>query len=108
MAARFRRDPLFAAAISTTPPPEVLAKVHAVAEEVAAVARKRAPDDPATPGSSIAAGIEVDLGTDRARVNALDFKSHWLEFGTVRTRAQPYLRPAAEQVVGRLEAGPER
>jgi HK97 gp10 family phage protein len=29
-----------------------------------------------------------------AFANAADFKSHWLEYGTVKMPAQPYLRPA--------------
>ena len=84
--------------------------VHIYANRVAARASTLAPDDPETAGSSIAEGIVVDRGVEHgrqvARVNALDFKSHWHEHGTSKMAATPFLRPAAEQEVGPLEADP--
>jgi HK97 gp10 family phage protein len=35
-------------------------------------------------------------GQALAFANAADFKSHWLEYGTVHQPAQPYLRPALD------------
>lgn len=86
---------------------EAAAIARDLAEQVADRARSRAPDDPDTPGSSIADAIAVDSGEDRGRrttrVNALDWKSHFFEYGTSRMHARPFLRPSAEEIVGPLE-----
>jgi hypothetical protein len=71
-----------------------------VAAEAAKNARKRS--------GSMADAIEVEVGDDAgvrtARINANDFKSHWWEFGH-RGRIDPFLRPAAESVVGKVTGG---
>lgn len=51
-------------------------------------------------------GIKVDAGVEQgvltARVNATDFKSHWLEFGTQGTSPTPIFQPlrAAAESLG--------
>ena len=71
-----------------------------VAAEAAKNARKRS--------GSMADAIEVEVGEDggtrTGRINANDFKSHWWEFGH-RGRIDPFLRPAAESVVGKVTGG---
>lgn len=48
-------------------------------------------------------GEWVEAGGKRVfRVAAHDFKGGWQEFGTENMEAQPYLGPAAMQVVGNL------
>lgn len=105
MSVHFEPDPGFRRALLGSD--DVGDLVGGLAADVAVEARKRAPDDPDTPGSSIAEGIEVDTGLERgrrvARVNALDWKSHFFEYGTSRHSARPFLRPSAEIVVGPLE-----
>lgn len=76
--------------------------ISAYAEEVAGVARGLAPRRNDDLRNSIEAEVGLDQNGILGRVNAHDFKAHWIEFGTVRTPAQPYLRPAAEQVLGPL------
>lgn len=54
--------------------------------------------------------IEPEVGVDRdgivtGRVNAHDFKAHWWEWGTRHHPPEPYLRPAAESVVGPVSGG---
>lgn len=80
-----------------------------LAEDVADRARQLAPDDPGTPGSRIADGVEVDVGTDDrgrqvGRILGTHFASHFSEFGTIREPERPWLRPALEEVVGPLVA----
>jgi len=80
---------------------QMLAEVGGEVAEVAAKqARKRT--------QSMADAIEVEIGDDAgvrtARINAHDFKSHWWEFGH-RGRIDPFLRPAAESVVGKVTGG---
>jgi hypothetical protein len=71
-----------------------------VATEAERNARKRS--------GSMADAIEVEVGDDggvrTGRINANDFKSYWWEFGH-RGRIDPFLRPAAESVVGKVTGG---
>ncbi len=71
-----------------------------VAAEAAKNARKRS--------GSMADAIDTEVGDDggvrTGRINANDFKSHWWEFGH-RGRIDPFLRPAAESVVGKVTGG---
>ena len=59
----------------------------------------------------LAESIEVEVGLDRddirtGRVNAHDFKAHWWEFGyRAYPGGDPYLRPAAEAIVGKVSGG---
>lgn len=76
-----------------------------VAGNVAAAAAKQARKR----SGSMADAIEVEVGDDGSgvrtgRINANDFKSHWWEFGH-RGRIDPFLRPAAESVVGKVTGG---
>lgn len=103
MSARFARDPAFERQLLTSPAVEVI--VADRGEAVAERARELAPDDPTTAGSRIADGIGVDVETvDGRRVAHVHsgFPGPFHEFGTSRHPARPFLRPAAEQVVGPL------
>lgn len=51
-------------------------------------------------------GVEGDRAT--CRVAVTDFKGGWWEFGTVRFPADPFLRPAAEDVTGKSLKGGRR
>lgn len=105
--AHFEEDPNFRGELLRS------AEIRAVLEEKATAAAKTAsrlaPDDPRTSGadlhSSIVADVELTARGYAARVAALDFKAGWYEFGSSRTRARPFLRPAVEEEVGPLESG---
>lgn len=81
------------------------------AGEVARRAAELAPDDPSTSGQDLHTSIVAEVGLTElglvGRVNALNFKAPWYEKGTSRQAAQPFLAPAAEQLIGRLERAPE-
>lgn len=104
----FRLDPRFEGELLRSNEIRVLLepKVDAVVDR----ARALAPDDPATPGSSIAKGIQGQVAMTpkgwRGRVNGFDFKTGWFEFGTSRTPARRMLAQAAEEIVGPIEADP--
>lgn len=72
------------------------------AEEVADVARDGVAERTRNLKKSINAVAGRVDGQALGRVNADDFKAAWVEFGTAQPggRAQPYLRPAAEEVLG--------
>lgn len=100
---RFIPNPRFEASYlaSSEPVPMLEAAAGAVAERAADIVRKRT--------ENLADSIEVDVGLDTddvqtGRVNANDFKAHWWEFGH-RGRRDPFLRPAAETVVGKVRGG---
>lgn len=74
---------------------------EAVTDRAQRLARKRS--------ENMANSIELEVGLDTddvqtARINANDFKSHWWEFGH-RGRVDPFLRPAAEDIVGPVKGG---
>lgn len=105
--ADFRLDPTFEGELFRSNPIRELLEPQV--EAVAARARELAPDDPRTPGSSIAKGIEGQVGMRPAgwvgRVNGFDFKTGWFEFGTSRTPARRMLGQALEELVGPVESG---
>lgn len=48
---------------------------------------------------SIEGEVGIVDGQLIGRVRALDFKAPWYEFGSVRTRPEPFLRPGVEAAV---------
>lgn len=80
--------------------PEMQAAMTSAANEVATVARQLAPVDT----GALRDSIHVDLVDGEAEVIADVPYAIFVEFGTSVDEAQPYLRPAADAVVGR---GPE-
>lgn len=55
-------------------------------------------------------GIRVDMGTDAsgnylARLNATDFKSHWIELGTSKFPARAVLRRGADAAGLKVRGG---
>lgn len=86
---------------SSEPVPMLTELGDAVVDRAQRIARKRS--------ENMADGIELEVGLDTddvqtARINATDFKSHWWEFGH-RGRIDPFLRPAAEDIVGPVRGG---
>lgn len=77
---------------------EVHALVGALGEAVVDRAKEIAPKRT----GHLADSIEGHWEGGVFRVTAHDFKGGWLEFGTARTPAEPYLGPAAVLVVGNL------
>lgn len=67
-------------------------------KEAAAAAADKAGDLAPVDDGDYRDGIKVAVGADErgvlARVNATDFKSHWIEFGTIDTPAFAPLRRA--------------
>lgn len=53
--------------------------------------------------------IETEVGFFRGgligRLRAMDFKSPWVEYGTYRERARPFLRPGLDEAVPGAEWG---
>ena len=101
----FRLDPTFERDLLSSS--ELGNVILELTEKTADRARELAPDDPNTPGSSVARGI--DASVDRTargwigRVNGWDFKTGWFEFGTSRVRARRMLGRALEETVGPVE-----
>ena len=75
-----------------------------VADRAAELARKRLE----IMADSISHSTGVEDGRATARVRVEDFKGGWWEFGTSRFPADPFLRPAAEQVTGQSLKGGRR
>ncbi len=74
------------------------------AQEIAGHAQQLVPVREGDLRDSIEADVQLETeGGFVGRVNVFHYTAHWVEFGTVRTRAQPFLRPAAEMVLGPLE-----
>lgn len=80
-------------------------------EAAADVAAQLAPDDPSTGEGDLSSSVAADVAMTRrgfvGRVLAENFKAHWFENGTVKMRPRPFLRPAVEREIGRLEAAEE-
>lgn len=74
------------------------------AEDIAELARIEVPVREGDLRDSIEADVALEPDDGYVgRVNAFHFTAHWIEFGTVRTRPRPFLRPATEIVLGPLE-----
>ena len=79
--------------------PAIAAHLLGQATEAATAAKALAPVDDADYRDSIRAEVGKELRGYQARVNAYDFKAHWIEFGTgapFPTRAYAPLRRGAE------------
>lgn len=100
---RFALNPLFEAQLEASE--EVLADdLLAFAETVAERARSLAPVDTGAYRDSIEAVVGSDGGDVTARVQANDFKAHWIEFGSSKDPALGVIRRAVEAQGKRLEA----
>lgn len=94
--AGFLPDPLFLHSL------EVEAAVTPLGDLVVERARENAPKRTEHLAKSISGSWVEDDGHRVFRVAAHDFKGGWLEFGTQNMAAEPYLGPAAMDVVGNL------
>lgn len=81
---------------------EVEVAVEPLGHQVVERAQENAPKRTEHLANSIEGSWVVDGGRKVFRVAALDFKGGWIEFGTVNMTAEPYLGPAAMDVVGNL------
>ncbi len=70
--------------------PITMDEQRAVAEDIASEARRLAP----VKTGALRAGIEVIPGKNQTEVYSRATYSLFVEFGTVKTAAQPFLRPA--------------
>lgn len=70
--------------------------LQAQAERVAERARETAPVLTGHYRDSIKATAGIEAGGAKGRVNAFDFKAHWIEYGTVTMRAYAVLRNALD------------
>ncbi len=103
MAVKFVPNPAIGPILARTP--EMMAVLLAAAEAGAAAARSIAPVG-ATGKYRDGIGAEVEPG--RARINANDYKSNWIEFGTGQPGPTPAfapLRRGAEMAGLRLTGG---
>lgn len=106
----FRRDPAFKGALlrSAGVRDALQDRVGAAAE----LASQLAPDDPATTGKDLHSSVVGDVGMTAdgwlGRVVALNFKAPWFEFGARGVPKRPFLRPAVEREVGKVEKGGRR
>lgn len=76
--------------------PEMLVAMHHKAEETAKIAKSIAPVLSGDYRDGIQADSGFEHGRATGRVNGMDFKSHWIEFGTQFQPAFAVLRRAAE------------
>lgn len=81
---------------------EVKRTITPIGVAVIAAARENAPRLTGHLADSIDGEWVEDGGREVFRVAAHDFKGHWIEFGTVNMTAEPYLGPAAMDIVGNL------
>lgn len=79
--------------------PSVQLVVRSKAEEAAGIARDLAP----VATGAYRDSIQVEQEGSDALLVATDFKAHWIEWGTIRTRAFATLRSAAQRVARIIE-----
>jgi HK97 gp10 family phage protein len=82
--------------------PAARAAVEPLGQEVIDLAEKLAPYRLGYLEKSISGEWVEEGGKQVFRVTATDFKGDWQEFGTENQAAQPFLGPAAMQIVGNL------
>lgn len=80
----------------------VRASVEPIGKEVIARAEELAPYETGALERSIVGEWVVEGGRQIFRISATDFKADWQEFGTEQQQAQPFLGPAAMQIIGNL------
>lgn len=90
-------------AIAASLQPRVNVAVHQGAELVASRAKDKAPDAPPI-GEGLVEDIHVEDNEDGSYV-LTNWMAHFLEFGTVKMAAQPFLIPAAEESKDEVAAG---
>lgn len=98
----FRQDRRLAEAVLHNP--AIVPVLAARAARVRDRARALAPDDPSTGPPDLRSEIDSEVVRGPrgwvGRVVSRNWKGHFWEFGTARTPARPYLRPALEAVAG--------
>lgn len=100
MAKHFDVDPNFEEELLHSPFARDL--VEELADRAAERARQIVPVESGDLRDSIEGDVVLDSRGFTGRVNAFDWKAHFVEFGTVRRRARPFIRPAVEAEVGPL------
>lgn len=100
MATHFDVDPSFEEELLHSP--FVLELVREKAEAAAKRAREIVPVESGDLRDSIQGDVVLESRGFIGRVNAFDWKAHFVEFGTSRRRARPFIRPAVEAEVGPL------
>lgn len=100
MAVRFDPDPTLEAELARTV--EVAAVLEALAAAAAETARRLVPVASGDLRDSIDHEVAMEAAGQVGRVFATDFKASWVEFGTIRRPARPFIRPALETEVGPL------
>lgn len=107
---QFVMHPLFEAELLASLPVKTI--IEDRTDAVVSRAQALAPDDPRTSGrdlhSQIEGNVELDQHGWHGRASSMAFYGHLYEFGASNVPAQPYMRPALEAEVGRIERGPER
>lgn len=82
---------------------EARAVVQPIGEQVIEIAKQDAPYLTGHLEESVVGEWVEEGGKQKFRITATDFKASWQEFGTVNMAAQPFLGPAAMQIVGNLQ-----
>ena len=100
MAIRFDPDPKFEEEMRRSP--DLRAHLEQLAKAAAERAQQLVPVKTGALRDSIEGVVDYDQRGFVGRVDAHDFKAGWVEFGTVRRAARPFLRPAIEAEVGPL------
>lgn len=91
---RFVANPKAAVLIGASA--EMIRALRERAEEAAGIAREIAPRETGAYAESIEVDAGIEDGQAKARLNAFDFKAHWIEFGTYKWAAHATLRQAVE------------
>lgn len=99
----FKKAPGMEARLSRSP--QVGQALLARAEAGAKAARSLAPVDTGAYREGIQAEAGLEGPTMMARINAYDYKSHWIEFGSLGRPAKAVLRRACDIVGLRLTGG---
>lgn len=99
----FKLDPKFDDELVRSP--ELRGHLEKLAKNAADRAKQLVPVDTGDLQDSIEGVVDFDRRGFVGRVDAHDFKAKWIEFGTVRRPARPFLRPALEAEVGPLAPG---
>jgi hypothetical protein len=112
MPARFVPNRQLARDLAADPTPEIRVALEELGRDLSLSARELALADAYDTGDYYRGIQEAEVGTDEhgrlvARVNATDYKSSWLEYGTERMRPKRILRRAAARVrrAQRLQGG---
>lgn len=102
---RFVYDPKCEELLKRTP--QMVARLKVAADDSAEAARGIAPVMTGEYRDSIEGEAGIENGVAKGRVNAHNFKAHWIEFGTRYWPAHAVLRRAVESVGLRFKMGPK-